>query len=354
MVLRLGHTLTSFSITLIYILFRSFEKLWIGKPFSSCSSSPERFLVLSTRLEDNGAGAALIAKALYFEQESQCVSKGGQLEPGSKCVAEILPLSQALTDRPFYSYLASATSNLADSQTRHLRRLLKEESIFSHVDEGEGDKALREGAQRARSIQAIVEEREDLKFDQSSDLPAPQWAVQVKQEVLAPAPSAPQPPQLTSQHSGPAPRPPPSSFVSQPSGSLLPSDYDPSVFPLLTRHPSKGNELVCRLKIDPWPLGEVMGIREFVVYEFVPRASIDHLLNGSHKTVAKAKPVTAQDACALKGFVSYLYGGKASGQEGGGARKEKVAVVKWGSLDFYLTLRVSEDPNPGYGLLLFV
>jgi hypothetical protein len=351
MVLRLGHTLTSFSITLIYVLFRSFEKLWIGKPFSSCSSSPERFLVLSTRLEDNGAGAALIAKALYFEQESQaCVSKGGQLEPGSKCVAEILPLTQALTDRPFYSYLASATSNLADSQTRHLQRLLKEES--RHADEDEGDKALRESVQRARSLKAIVEEREDLKFDHYVALPAPQWAVQVKQEFLAPASSAPQPLQLTSQHS--APRPPPSSLVTQPSGSLLPSDHDPSIFPLLTRHPLKGNELVCRLKIDPWPLGEVMGIREFVVYEFAPRASINHLINGSNKTVAKVKPVTAQDACALKGFVSYLYGGKASGQEGGGTRKEKVAVVKWGSLDFYLTLRVSEDPNPGYGLLLFV
>ena len=362
MVLRLSHTLTSFSITLIYVLFRSFEKLWIGKPFSSCSSTPERFLVLSRRLEDSGAGSNLISKALQWECEAQVVSSGGQLEPGSKAVAEVLPLTQALTDRSFYSYLASCTSTLAESQMKSLKQLLDEKSLSSLDNEDQGDLSVREADQRARSVKAIIEERDDLKVIQPDYLlPAPKWSVRVKQEVqpkeILPQASA-QPSELPSQLRLPAPRPPPS-LAHQSSTDA----HDPSIFPLFTRHHTKGNELVCHLKIEPWPLAQVMGMREFVVYEFVPRASIDvnSLVKNKQRSVAKAKPATAQDAKALRGFVDYMYGaGRAGpGQEEGAAmvaRKEKMAIVKWGSLDFYLTVRTSDDPNYNLatGLWLFV
>lgn len=358
MVLRLSHTLTSFSISLIYVLFRSFEKLWIGKPFSSCSSSPERFLVLSRRLDDNGSGAALIANALAREQEAQHVSSGGQLEPGSKAVSEILPLAQALTDRAFYSYLASTASNLAERQSKSLKLALQERKCSSRAEEKEADRLLREGAQRSRSIKAIVEEREDLRVEEELQLPAHKWTVAVRQEVPMVPPQAPStaPLALTSQPSAPTPRPPPSSLLPQPSIDST----DPSIFPLLTRHHTKGNELVCRLKIDPWPLDEIVGLRELVVWEFVPRSTIDYLLHPSSKRMAKAKPVSGRDASALHSFVHHLYGAVKGpgGREAVGAvhvsRKERVGVVKWGSLDFYLTLRDPNDPNPSYGLFLFL
>ena len=52
------------------------------------------------------------------------------------------------------------------------------------------------------------------------------------------------------------------------------------------------------------------------------------------------------DAKRLSGLVKYLHSGGA--KQG----KEKVGIVRWGPVEMYVTLRVPEDPNPGFGLLL--
>ena len=57
----------------------------------------------------------------------------------------------------------------------------------------------------------------------------------------------------------------------------------------------------------------------------------------------KAKPASDDDAKGLSGLVKYLYGN---------GEKERLGIVRWGPVEMYLTLRVPNDPNPGYGLLL--
>ncbi len=91
-----------------------------------------------------------------------------------------------------------------------------------------------------------------------------------------------------------------------------------------------------------------------MVYEFAPRPGFGPLASGRPRVQVKAKPVSSNDARMLKGFVDYLAGRSKVTPDRLGT--EKVAVVRWGVLEYFLTLRVppKEADNPGYGLLLHV
>ncbi len=87
------------------------------------------------------------------------------------------------------------------------------------------------------------------------------------------------------------------------------------------------------------------------MYEYAPRAGFGPL--SRPKDQIKAKPISSDDCRRLKGLIDYLAGRK---KEIPVLGKEKVAVVRWGSLEYYLTLRVppAEADNPGFGLFLHV
>lgn len=71
LVLRLGHTLTAFSSTLLYVLFRSFERLWLGSTFAACTASAERYVLCCGRLLDDGAAAQLLCTALAIAEAEE-------------------------------------------------------------------------------------------------------------------------------------------------------------------------------------------------------------------------------------------------------------------------------------------
>lgn len=170
LVLRLGHTLTAFSSTLLYVLFRSFERLWLGSTFAACTASAERYVLCCGRLADDGAAAQLLCTALAIaeaeeggaatlsaglgtpavaaaaaagasaavgvpsagtvgaaaggdEASAQGAAKEGgasgetgasavacgRLPPGAKALSEVFSLPHVLTHQQFYKYLAERT-----------------------------------------------------------------------------------------------------------------------------------------------------------------------------------------------------------------------------------------------------
>ena len=80
----------------------------------------------------------------------------------------------------------------------------------------------------------------------------------------------------------------------------------------------------------------------------------------THWRQIKAKPVTADDARHLAGFIRHLAGGRlplapdgtVCTATGGTVGPDKVAIVRWGPIELYLTLRAPEDPRPSHGLIL--
>ena len=84
---------------------------------------------------------------------------------------------------------------------------------------------------------------------------------------------------------------------------------------------------------------------DIVVHQFVDRSLIAGKLK--QKQAIKAKPTSTQGAEKLGGLIRYLVARVAEG-------KEKAGLVRWGPLEFFVVARVPDDPNPNFGVLLFV
>ncbi len=84
-----------------------------------------------------------------------------------------------------------------------------------------------------------------------------------------------------------------------------------------------------------------------IVYEYASRDTFGLSAKARAKHQVKAKPVSSADAARLKGFVEYLAGKKPEG-------KERVGTIKWGCLEFYVTVRDPKDPTPSHGVILYV
>jgi hypothetical protein len=99
-------------------------------------------------------------------------------------------------------------------------------------------------------------------------------------------------------------------------------------------------------------LESLLSIRlgELSVYKFEPRENHHHKIQ--QKMQIKAKPVSGEDCNMLKGFVEHLAGITPNDLSRRG--REKVAVVRWGPIEFFLTLRDPQDPKPSHGLILHI
>ena len=68
-VLSLPESLTTFTVSMIYLLMRSFTGLSLVRPFTSCAATGARFLVCLGRLDDGNVGSLWLA-----EVSLSCVS----------------------------------------------------------------------------------------------------------------------------------------------------------------------------------------------------------------------------------------------------------------------------------------
>lgn len=84
---------------------------------------------------------------------------------------------------------------------------------------------------------------------------------------------------------------------------------------------------------------------DIVVHQFIDRSLIAAKLK--QKQAVKAKPTSTQGAAKLGGLIRYLLARVDKG-------KEKAGLVRWGPLEFFVVARVPDNPNPDFGVLLFV
>lgn len=56
-VVQLPDSLTTFTVSMVYLLMRSFTGLSLVKPFTSCAATGARFLMCLGRLDDGNIGA---------------------------------------------------------------------------------------------------------------------------------------------------------------------------------------------------------------------------------------------------------------------------------------------------------
>ncbi|GAX78270.1 hypothetical protein CEUSTIGMA_g5712.t1 [Chlamydomonas eustigma] len=427
LVLRLGHTLTAFSATLVYLLYRCFSKMWMGTAFSTCAASCERHLVLCGRLRDmtgdpgcggaTGIGAAvqLLDRTLVAACEMEVAGGDGRVLPDALSVSELLPQPMVLSDKTYYSYFASHTSALAERQVEVVKKLLTrhggQEQEMVDVSEDQRDSHRRRALHHIKemssqdrligaSFQVATSAGElgvALTASNAANQPLPpnnqhllhrehqqQGFISAHYEATEgsgrslnhsaalPSPHANawlqqrQPPGRTRLVAAAAgigerlhgqPLISSAADYSQPSTKAVAGTVrDEGVFPLKTMHPTKGMEFVCNLKLTEWPVAKLQGLGELLVYVFEPREKYQRTI--LHKIHIKAKPVSSEDCKGLEGFVNHLAGirnpnsdiSSSSSSRG----REKVAVVRWGPIEFFLTLRDPQDPLPSHGLFLHV
>ena len=60
--MQLADCLTTFTVSMLYLLMRSFSGLSLVKPFTSCACDSSRFLVCFGRLEDDKVGALWLSE----------------------------------------------------------------------------------------------------------------------------------------------------------------------------------------------------------------------------------------------------------------------------------------------------
>lgn len=61
-IVQLPDCLTTFTVSMLYLLMRSFSGLSLVKPFTSCACDSSRFLVCFGRLEDDRVGALWLSE----------------------------------------------------------------------------------------------------------------------------------------------------------------------------------------------------------------------------------------------------------------------------------------------------
>lgn len=64
-VVQLPDCLTTFTVSMVYLLMRSFTGLSLVKPFTSCAATGARFLVCLGRLDDGNVGALWLTEVRH-------------------------------------------------------------------------------------------------------------------------------------------------------------------------------------------------------------------------------------------------------------------------------------------------
>ena len=65
-VVQLPDCLTTFTVSMVYLLMRSFTGLSLVKPFTSCAATGARFLVCLGRLDDGNVGALWLTEVRHW------------------------------------------------------------------------------------------------------------------------------------------------------------------------------------------------------------------------------------------------------------------------------------------------
>ncbi|KAJ0176569.1 hypothetical protein K1T71_007748 [Dendrolimus kikuchii] len=135
-VVKLFDVFTRFSVGLIYIMYRCFEKVCIHKPVTSRPANSERYLICKWKK----LGTESTEQHLYSVNSMLCTS----LETGED-ILELVPLNVIQEDTGFYEYIYKSNCILGERQIKHLLKI----AAFSK------DKALKEKSQAEMKKQCL-------------------------------------------------------------------------------------------------------------------------------------------------------------------------------------------------------
>ncbi|CAG4971708.1 unnamed protein product [Colias eurytheme] len=113
-VVKLFDVFTKFSVGLIYIMYRCFEKVCIFKPVTSRPANSERYLVCMWKKFGTEA-----AETHLYSVNSMLWS---ELDRGED-ITELVPLSVIMEDQAFYEYIYKSNCLLGEKQIKNLLKL---------------------------------------------------------------------------------------------------------------------------------------------------------------------------------------------------------------------------------------
>jgi cap1 methyltransferase len=141
---KISEMFTRFTIGLIYILYMSFEKITILKPFTLNPALPNRFIVCQNYLGCNN---------LYIEHLNCCLDRMKKLQNTENEIVQIVPMT-CFKNSAFINYIREQTQSLTKRECEALKKLLwfsGTQNTANITDRIDG------AAQRIKTCQRIVE-----------------------------------------------------------------------------------------------------------------------------------------------------------------------------------------------------
>ncbi|PNF43830.1 Cap-specific mRNA (nucleoside-2'-O-)-methyltransferase 1 [Cryptotermes secundus] len=111
-VCKLFDLFTPFSVGLVYLMYKSFQRISIHKPNTSRPANSERYIICQWKRED----CNIIADYMYHVNEQLC--KFGSTS--NKDIVEVVPLEVLTSDHNFFNYIVHSNNSLGERQVVNL------------------------------------------------------------------------------------------------------------------------------------------------------------------------------------------------------------------------------------------
>ncbi|CAF3385074.1 unnamed protein product [Rotaria socialis] len=132
-VCKLFDLFTSFSVGLVYLMYRTFDRISIHKPVTSRPANSERYIIcqgLRGEIRD-------IVRAYMYEINVLQNNYGVDTKPDD--VQSIVPMSILKGNQKFYEYIRNSNNQLGDTQIRNLKKIRAFVSNPSLKDDRQSD-----------------------------------------------------------------------------------------------------------------------------------------------------------------------------------------------------------------------
>ncbi|GAX83199.1 hypothetical protein CEUSTIGMA_g10625.t1 [Chlamydomonas eustigma] len=366
MVLKLGDCLTSATVSVVYLLARSFRRITLVKPFTTCAASNDRFLVCQGRhhhasspQDDEGDSALCnIEQDWALERMLEGLEALSALPPSTKtALLDLLPPSRLVASEIF-AYLAERSRALAIRETAVLQALASDlteddpESIrkqrqakaFQALDNIAAVPTMDEDMSEpgSKRLQASIDLL-DGRYDHNRVQPAGMQTPDAIQKAPSPWHSELKP-QLRSLSSGFGLRRP---TVAAPSHTKpQPAPIAPAAFywkgELMVKS-HKGREFICSLSTNEWPVHYCPSpepLQSLVVERYMNKTEINF-----NKCITSIDlTATCRDnGSALQGLMRYMAGYRLGSHP---TSAEKFGVLHIGGCLIGL---IAVSPNSDFG-----
>lgn len=118
-VCKLFDVFTPFSVGLIYLMYKAFERTTVFKPVTSRPANSERYIVCCGLIADNGSAL----RSYFLDVNATLQRLGFGLLGSTQDVLEVVPLDVLHADATFADWLRASNEQLGELQALHLRKI---------------------------------------------------------------------------------------------------------------------------------------------------------------------------------------------------------------------------------------